>query len=121
MRDTIHLLFICSMNQWRSPTAEQVYRDYAGVNVRSRGTSQSARRTVTADDLKWADLIFVMENKQKSRLESDYPGDLRYKELYMLDIPDIYKYMDPDLIDEITASVDPILESYRNRLDTRPE
>lgn len=107
--ETVNLLFVCSRNQWRSPTAECIYSKRPFVNVRSRGTSRSARRTVTADDLKWADIVFVMEDKHKQRLQSEYPSEVRYKELHVLDIPDSYQFMDPELIIEITESVDPIL------------
>ena len=37
------LLFICSRNQWRSPTAEDLFRDHAEYEARSAGTSDSAR------------------------------------------------------------------------------
>lgn len=108
-RETINVLFVCTMNQWRSPTAECTYSKRPFVNARSRGTSRSARRTVTADDLIWADIVFVMEDKHKERLLGEYPIEARHKELYVLDIPDNYKFMDPELIMEITESVDPIL------------
>jgi protein-tyrosine-phosphatase len=35
-----NLLFICSRNQWRSPTAEAIWRRRPGFNVRSAGTIQ---------------------------------------------------------------------------------
>lgn len=106
----MNVLFICSMNQWRSPTAEKIYADKPLVAARSRGISSNARRTVSADDLRWADVIIVMEEKHKRRLLSDYPGEMRFQELHVLDIPDDYKYMDPELIDEITPAVEPILD-----------
>ncbi|MFK7789851.1 MAG: phosphotyrosine protein phosphatase, partial [Phycisphaeraceae bacterium] len=43
----MNMLFICSKNQWRSPTAEQIYRSDPRLNVRSAGTSSSARHKVT--------------------------------------------------------------------------
>lgn len=110
--ETIKVLFVCSRNQWRSPTAESIYGKRSLVDARSRGTSRNARRTVTAEDLKWADIVFVMEDKHKKRLQSEYPGEIRYKELHVLDIPDVYKFMDPELIAEITAGVDPILARH---------
>lgn len=113
-RKTINLLFICSMNQWRSPTAESIYRKQSHVRVRSRGTSRNARRTVSAEDLKWADIVFVMEDKHKDRLHSEYPGLIRHKVLHVLDIADVYRYMDPELVSEITAGVDSILAEHTN-------
>ena len=108
-RESLKILFVCSMNQWRSPTAEKVYADKPLVTARSRGTNKKARVTVNPDDLKWADIVMVMENKHKQRLLAEYPGEMRYKELHVLDLPDEYRFMDPELIDEIHASVDPIL------------
>jgi predicted protein tyrosine phosphatase len=104
-----NVLFICSMNKWRSPTAESIYRSHQLLSVRSAGTSSNARKSVTSSDLKWADVVIVMEDKRKKRLMSNYPGELRYKDVFVLGIPDDYKYMDPELIDEITSSVDSIL------------
>ncbi len=111
-RETINLLFVCSMNQWRSPTAEKIYEKKSLVNVRSRGTSRNARVTITAEDLKWADIVFVMEDKHKDRLQGDFPADVRYKEIHVLDILDVYKFMEPELIAEITAAVEPILARH---------
>lgn len=102
---TTKVLFVCSMNQWRSPTAEKVFQKDARLSVRSKGTSRSARRTVTAQDLKWADVIMVMESKHKQRLRSDFPGQMRFKRLHVLEIPDEYQYMDPDLVELFEAIV----------------
>lgn len=107
--ESLKLLFICSMNQWRSPTAERIYADKPLVVARSRGTSEKAVKTVKSADLQWADIIFVMERKHRERLLSNFPGEMQFKEIHVLDIPDNYRYMDPELIAEIEASVDPIL------------
>jgi|GEM_PF-5824209 len=45
------LLFVCSRNQWRSPTAEQIWRSDNRLDVRSGGTSPSARYAVSAQDI----------------------------------------------------------------------
>ena len=100
-----NLLFICSRNQWRSPTGEQVWRNYSGLSVRSAGTSQNARRTVNSKDIQWADVIFVMEEKHKSRLKAQFTRLLSYKDIQVLDIPDEYQFMDKELIEIITQSV----------------
>lgn len=104
-----NVLFICSRNQWRSPTAEQIWRRTPGLNVRSAGTSPSARRRVGVGDIAWADLIFVMEHKHKSRLQADFGAELAGKTIRVLDIPDEYQYMDPELIDLLESAVSPYL------------
>ncbi len=110
----MNVLFICSKNQWRSPTAERVFRNDPALEVRSRGVSRSARRTVTSQDLKWADLVFVMESKHKQRLLGDFPGEMRFKRIEVLDIPDEYKFMDQELVDLLTEAVPPLLRNDHN-------
>lgn len=105
----MNVLFICSRNQWRSPTAEQVFRRYPGLNVRSAGTSRNAKKTVTAEWLQWADVICVMEQKHKNRLMADYRRIIDNKPLHVLEIPDDYRYMAPELITLLEDIVPSIL------------
>jgi len=105
-----NLLFICSRNQWRSPTAEKIYSKDPRVNVRSAGTSPRAKRTVNAKDLQWADSIFVMEYKHKNRLKAEYNRILEYKKIIVLDIPDDYLYMDEELVEVLKVTIEGYLE-----------
>lgn len=105
-----NLLFICSRNQWRSPTAESIWRRHPSYNVKSAGTSPRARKTVSSDEIRWADVIFVMEQKHKNRLSEKFGSLLARKAIYVLDIPDNYKYMDPELISELELAVTPFLD-----------
>ena len=93
-----NVYFICSRNQWRSPTGEQVWRNHPDLAVRSAGTSPKAKRTMNAKDIQWADVIFVMEEKHKSRLMAQFTRLLNYKDVQVLDIPDEYQYMDNELV-----------------------
>lgn len=83
--DMINLLFICSKNEWRSPTAEHIFKKRQNLNVRSAGTSSSARKKINAKNIEWADTIFVMEEHHKSRLKAEftqlpnYSNTKRYK------------------------------------------
>jgi predicted protein tyrosine phosphatase len=104
-----NVLFICSRNQWRSPTAEQVYRKHPLLAVRSAGTSPNARRKVSPDDIVWAQVILVMEEKHKSRLKAEFGRLLQGRALHVLDIPDDYKYMDPELIEQLEQCVPSML------------
>ncbi|MET1077780.1 MAG: phosphotyrosine protein phosphatase [Pseudomonas sp.] len=105
----LRLLFICSRNQWRSPTAEQVWRRHPGLSVRSAGTSASARRRVGIADLEWADIVLVMESSHKGRLLAEFPAAMRDKPVHVLDIPDEYQYMDPELVEQLRAQVGALL------------
>jgi len=73
-----NLLFICSRNQWRSPTAEAIWRKIPDFSVRSAGTSPKAKRTVSSEDIRWADMIFVMEKKHKNRLVAKFTRMLNH-------------------------------------------
>jgi predicted protein tyrosine phosphatase len=100
-----NILFICSKNRWRSPTGEKIFKNHGELNVRSAGTSASARKTVNEKDILWTDTIFVMEEKHKSRLKAEFSKLLKYKDIQVLDIPDEYQYMDEELIDILAESV----------------
>ena len=102
----MNLLFVCSRNQWRSPTAEFIYRNYSGINAKSAGTEPSSRIRLNSKIIEWADLIFVMEKKHKQRMCENFPKESNDKKIIILDIPDEYQYMDPELIREIKAIVD---------------
>ena len=54
---TRRVLFICSRNQWRSPTAEQVFSSWEGIEVASAGIRADAVEPVTPKLSEWADLI----------------------------------------------------------------
>ncbi|MBK5533622.1 phosphotyrosine protein phosphatase [Pseudomonas sp. TH08] len=106
-----NLLFVCSRNQWRSPTAEAIWRRRDGFNVRSAGTSPNARKPIGPADIRWADLIFVMERKHLNRLHAEYARLLEHKRIYSLDIPDDYQFMDPELVDILEDAVKPYLNA----------
>lgn len=100
-----NVLFICSRNQWRSPTGEQVWRNHPELAVKSAGTSPKAKRTMNAKDIQWANVIFVMEEKHKSRLKAQFTQLLNYKDVQVLDIPDEYQYMDNELVEIMKQTV----------------
>jgi predicted protein tyrosine phosphatase len=106
----LNILFVCSRNQWRSTTAEAVYKNRSDLNVRSAGTEPSAKIRLTGKLLTWAHLIFVMEKKHKERIIENFTAELDLKKIIVLDIPDEYQFMDPELIEEIKISVAPYLE-----------
>lgn len=104
-----NILFICSKNQWRSPTGEQIFKMHPKLNVKSAGTSSSAKKTVNTKDIQWAETIFVMEEKHKSRLKSEFRILLDRKDIQVLDIPDDYQYMDKELINILKQTVNAYL------------
>ena len=94
----MHVLFICSRNKLRSPTAEKVFANEPGFEVLSAGTSKDAVEPLTAELIEWADYIFVMEKRHSVILSRNFKTLLKNKHVECLDIPDRYNYMDPQLI-----------------------
>ncbi|MGD1920484.1 MAG: low molecular weight protein tyrosine phosphatase family protein [Pleurocapsa sp.] len=107
---TLNFLFVCSKNKWRSPTAETIYRHDSRIKVRSAGTRSSSRKRISENDLNWADIVLVMENKHKKIISNKY-SYLDLPKIIVLDIPDDYKYMSDELINMLQTSVEKVLES----------
>jgi predicted protein tyrosine phosphatase len=103
------LLFVCSRNRWRSPTAEAVFNGADGILARSAGTAQGARIKVTAGQIGWADLIFVMEKKHLRHLRDKFGDEVSNRKVVCLHIPDDYQFMQPELIGLLQAAVTPYL------------
>ena len=110
--EPVRLLFVCSHNKWRSPTGERVFTGQPGIEARSAGTARGARHQISLKDIQWADLILVMEEKHKSRIRADYRQAVDHKPIYVLDIPDDYRLMEPDLVELLEAKVWPLVEDY---------
>ncbi len=94
----MNLLFVCSQNKLRSPTAEAVFSDLSGFDVRSAGLNNDAEIPLGVEDVVWADCIFVMEQTHKKKLRKRFNEHLTKQRLICLGIPDDYEYMDPELI-----------------------
>ncbi|MBL9172498.1 MAG: hypothetical protein JNL10_03090, partial [Verrucomicrobiales bacterium] len=94
----------------RSPTAEALYRNDARLEVRSAGVRIGARRRITQEDLEWADWIFVMEREHLRRINESFPG-LPLPRISILEIPDEFRFMDPELQKLLREAIDPELEA----------
>ena len=105
----MNILFICSRNRWRSPTAEAIFKNSQEHLVKSAGTEPSARIKLTAKLIAWADLIFAMEKRHKQRIIENFPIETKGKDIVVLNIPDEYQFMDEELVESIRASVSPYL------------
>ena len=114
----LKVLFVCSRNQWRSPTAERVFASDPRLAVRSAGTSARARRILRIDDLRWADVVLVMEHKHAQRIRASFARACTQLPIHVLDIPDEFRPMDPALIELLQLAVPAVLERY---LDADPD
>lgn len=104
-----NILFVCSQNRLRSPTAEQVFADWPGIETSSAGTNNDAENPLSAELIEWADIVFVMEKVHRSKVQTRYRSALRGKRMICLDIPDNYTFMDPALVALLKVKVPPHL------------
>jgi len=105
------LLFVCSGNLDRSPTAERLFQNWMGWwEAKSAGTMLSlARNPLTQELIDWADLVLVMEPMHAESIQAYFncnPSKVR-----VLDIADIYVRDDPELVHELEMKVPPLLEA----------
>lgn len=115
---TIHMkriLFLCSQNRLRSPTAEQVFSGRSGIEVNSAGLDNDAETTCTPELVEWADVIFVMEKSHKNRLTKRFKKHLRDTRVVCLNIPDEYEFMQPDLVKLLQVRVERYLGTVASR------
>jgi predicted protein tyrosine phosphatase len=100
-----NVLFVCSQNRLRSPTAEQVFASHPAINVASAGTNNDAEHPLTPELVSWADIIFVMEKAHRNKLQKRYKQHLKDARVICLDIPDEYEFMDEGLVRLLKAKV----------------
>jgi predicted protein tyrosine phosphatase len=103
------LLFICSANRLRSPTAEQVFGEYPDVETRSAGLNHDAVDPLTAEHLEDIDIVFVMEKTHRNKLSKTFRPHLKSARVICLNIPDDFEFMQPELITVLKARVTPHL------------
>ncbi len=108
-RTPLRVLFICAKNRLRSPTAEQVFANWPGVETASAGVNRDADNPVSPELLEWAELILVMESRHRRKLAEKFRRQLGNKPIYSLNIPDDYAYMEPALVHVLQQRVPPYL------------
>ena len=89
------LLFVCTENLQRSPTAELLFKN-SKHKAKSVGISPYATIQITKQAVDWAEVIICMEPVHKEFILKQFPS--KNKEIVVLDIPDIYYRNNPELI-----------------------
>ncbi len=105
MNPRLKVLFVCAMNKQRSVTAERMYRNDARLEVRSAGVRVEAKRRVSENDLKWADVVYVMEQDHKQWIRMRFEG-MALPRIEVLEIPDEFEVMDPELQETLRTVLD---------------
>ncbi len=101
----MNLLFICNQNKNRSKTAEELFHSH--FNTKSAGLYN--QKPVTQKQLAWADIIFVMEDEQRSELAKRFPQLYIQKRILSLNIPDVYSHNEPPLIKALQTNMEQFL------------
>jgi predicted protein tyrosine phosphatase len=105
----VRALFVCSQNRLRSPTAEDTFGKWQGVETASAGTDEKASSPLDPEAIEWAEIIFVMERAHRNRLTKRFGHQVRNKRVVVLGIPDDYGFMDPALVKVLERKVGPHL------------
>ncbi len=102
------ILVVCSRNKKRSLTAEKMYNQDQRLEIRSAGTSPKARHKISPKDIAWADIILCMETKHKQIIQKTFTN-IPLPQIKVLNIEDIYEFMDPDLMKMLEVEIEGVL------------
>jgi predicted protein tyrosine phosphatase len=110
-----NLLFVCSVNRFRSPTAEIVARQL-GLVADSVGTHELAVVQLSASHLKWADLVICMEIEQAIKAKDIAARANLLIDTKVWNIPDEFDFMDPALCTIVKRKLAPFIEQRNSAL-----
>jgi protein-tyrosine phosphatase len=113
MTDRPNLLVVCGRNRKRSRTAEHIFKNDNRFNIRSVGLSAKSEREISERDIKWADVIFVMESGHRARIWAAY-RHLTIPNIEVLDIDDDYEFLDDELVKILTERINGTLKKVYN-------
>src|SRR3989344_2303734 len=95
------VLFICNQNQNRSKTAEELFKN----KFKTKSAWLYNEKPVTEKQISWADVIVVMEDSQRSEIAKRFPKLYMQKRILSLDIPDVYRYNQPELVNTLKSKI----------------
>ena len=99
------VLFICNQNQNRSKTAEEIFKG----KLQTKSAGLYNEKPVSRKQMSWADTIIVMEEFQRHELAKRFPDQYIKKRILSMDIPDVYAYNQPELIDLMKDKIKELL------------
>ena len=111
-----HILFVCTANVDRSPTAEFLYLGDPRYEVHSAGTAPFATNPLTREMLQWANRVFVMserEDRHRTLIKLRFP-DITTP-VIDLDVEDRWRRGDPNLVKRLLKKLKPHLGAPQGR------
>lgn len=94
----MNILFVCTANKLRSPTAQAVFSGRPDITVRSAGFDPEAPCRLDAELVAWADKIYAMETHHREKIRKKFKKVLGKTPVITLGIPDEYEFMQPELV-----------------------
>ena len=95
------VLFICNQNENRSKTAEELFK--GKFETKSAGLYNE--KPVSEKQLSWADIVVVMEDEQRTEIAKRFPILYMQKRILSLNIPDVYYYNEPELVNVLKSKI----------------
>jgi len=99
------ILFICNQNLNRSKTAKNIFKG----KFKTKSAGLYNERPVTAKQLSWADTVIVMDEEQRREVAKRFPKQYMQKRILSLDIPDVFHYNQPELIDMLKSKINDLV------------
>ena len=102
----MNILFLCTSNLNRSKTAEDHFavKDpllvYRSAGLSEKECKRNSTTLCSEELLEWSDVVFVMEDEHVRRIEQ-YTGQRFVDKVINLNIPDVYQYGEPALIEQL--------------------
>jgi predicted protein tyrosine phosphatase len=104
----MNVLFICNQNQNRSRTAEEMFRG----KFRTKSAGLYNNPPVNEKQISWADMIIVMDENQRSEIAKRFPKLYMSKHILSLDVPDVYRYNQPELVEILNSRMSELVEPF---------
>jgi predicted protein tyrosine phosphatase len=101
----MNILFVCNQNQNRSKTAADIFKD----KYKTKSAGLYNQRPVSQKQIEWADTVIVMEDEQRTELSKRFPKYYLQKRILSLEIPDVYKYNQPELVNKLQSKIRELL------------
>lgn len=95
------VLTVCSAGLLRSPTIAWYLQSVSDWNCRAAGLHDYALIQVDDVLIEWADMIVCVDEDKYNLLKSSFGDKLGNKPIYNFNIPDVYGYKEPELIEII--------------------
>jgi len=117
MPPPINILFVCNSRKRRSLTAERIFKRDRRLIARAAGMGDGASKGIKEIDMRWAQLVFVMEGKYAGWLRSAFPDLEPFPPIASLDIPNDYAFMQEELIQLLRVTVNAALANLKTRTE----